>query len=327
MTGVLVLLAALLVLIVLRPATAIGDCCCGAGGGGGAVCCVVCRLFSTLAREYTLTVAGITDGTFCENCEEFNGTFTMHWRNAGIFETTIGENCSWNDYYPDGEPCFDPDGPRNICTHHYRWTMGIVEDPPDVFTFRLAPGTTFSTVVYELAATSWNCTGSNVMTRTILQEGICNNFPATVTVTAGSGRVAFCECYPPYNAFASRWSVAFSNIKGCCSPEINDTHLLTPYSCLSCGQCTWNRLISADCPGEGNLWLFLEYGSTRTTLYIWNGTTLLRNAHALYLMKNTDFNPVGPNVLNRVDLSPSCDGQPLTGDCTGWPAQVTIFPA
>lgn len=319
MIVVLTLLATLLVLILLRPATAIGSCCCGQGGSGGAICCVVCRLFSTLAREYTMTVAGITND-LCPNftCDQLNGSFTLRWHNAG-FSDFQGEACLWRDYSLVQAACNLNPTP---CYTYGQWHLGVGEVTPDVFEFRLQPVSP-SDVYYMRAATDWNCTGSNIMTR---QGGGpiqgCQNYPATITVTAGASRVSECQCYPPFDAYATLWRLSFAGIGGCCSPEINDTFLL-PFGTSQFDQhCTWRRVINSDCPSS-SIQLILTLGSGKFGLEI-RGSDSLQCLHAFYWMRAADFNPVGPNTLTRSDTDcgiPFCFPQ-----CTNWPDTLVVQP-
>lgn len=290
------------------------ECCCD-------VACCGCSVNSP-RRHWRFTASGITNNV-CSSCSEFNGTFDLKWYNEG-------PPCLWLAWKSGPPTCADQAfPPDDLCENNYYWRLQYDNAGSLGDGFYLIPNTSFpfpSAPVYFLAVSSWNCGGSNVMTR----DGptgsgtSCATWPATLTLSPSSEIIPECECYPPYDAIASEWEVVVSGVtNGGCSDcsVINSTHILRPAGGTE-NFCSWNNTSLTICSGGGVVigmgfrnWgiieLFFNYspaGSTRT-----------------YGIALADFNPVGSNTLVLIAYTACVGGLALT-ECATWPATVTLRP-
>jgi hypothetical protein len=121
--------------------------CCGSG-------CCGC---SATPANWTLTVAGLADGT-CVGCANYNGTFNLASLQPCIWVTGLAGFCP-----NTGDP--------------YEFRCDV-----DGF-FRLYVGGSAGTnvAVYK-ALSAFNCLGTNVLTLES-NSGLCTNLPGTITVS------------------------------------------------------------------------------------------------------------------------------------------------
>lgn len=302
--------------LTLQPVTP-----CGCGGGIPALCCAPdCRTGISLPREWTFTIAGITNDTFCQSCNEFNGNFTLRSANA----------CFWNDFRLEPPTCYVADiteTPLQACHPRVTWILRQT-----AISYILTPnlyGFIGFLPRYVKPIEEWNCTGPNVMTfeEAPFPQNKCRTFPPTVTVTPGANMLPVCECWPPYDAIAVRWRATFAGVQGpegCCGP-LRDGAVLSRQEDPSSGQffCRWSN--NYVCPGNGII-VVMAIGAIEGAVLVEVATA--DGVNAFYIQPLATFNPVGANVLTRVGPpSTRCFTSPdVNGPCSDFPAQISLIP-
>lgn len=312
------------------------DCpCCG-------VECCGCHTTQTLRSIWNLSVAGITNGT-CSGCSEWNGDFELKW----------GSACNWADQADSPSPCQATPLPDD-CYFHYRWLLNRQITGPSGDGYYLQQLTDLTGTVdrYFRAIANWDCTGSNVMSFLSDPEGVCTNWPATVTVTPGTINVGQqCRCWPPYPAIAEEWVVEADGFDGdTCCEAVNGDHRITKspvqippgiqrcYGSLS-GEfthCSWGRfgdlLGGCEIHDPARLCISMQYDLYTgrvvlgLVLMIEGGSSISRFGN--YWMHAADFNPVGANTFDLVGgfNSGTLCGSPITTLCTTAPATIQVVP-
>lgn len=298
----------------------------GASGASGANCCnclpgttcCACLTRSTLRQSWTMTISGITNGT-CSSCSQYNGTFILYWN----------YDCHWTDWRATPATCVGTTG-IVACDPHNTWTLRL-----ETGTFKLrstaeAGGGLLSVSIYELAEASWNCSGSNVMTRTANVTSSCatGSFPATVTLTPSASVMTLCDCEPAYDAIAARWKVTITGVTAllCNCDTINAEHTLTRDS-SACETfdyyCCWGVVIvQPTCTWNTTLRLMFDDANGIVYLFISGRAGL--DTRTNYWMPKASFNPVGANVLSKFSACSAFVDEAL---CQDWPATITIQPA
>lgn len=126
-----------------------------------------CGLCSSTPVRWKVTVAGITNGT-CSQCSGYNGTFTLH--HVG------GSACQWKST----ETVLCPSSGTSAVERFALSYSAIL-----VSWVVVIQGAGVSLAEYRLASASFNCMGSNTLTRVGATSGNCATYPTTVLVQPG----------------------------------------------------------------------------------------------------------------------------------------------
>lgn len=141
----------------------------GASGNGVAGCCCggdtigPCCGCTSMPHDYTVVMAGVTDGT-CTGCgAAHNRTWNL------IFNDSAPSDCRWFDTLGVVDPCdaIDSLGVEITCDGTYVYV-------------KFAGDRSYAS--YRKLQVDWSCLGSNELDLYASDAG-CANYPATVTAT------------------------------------------------------------------------------------------------------------------------------------------------
>jgi hypothetical protein len=129
--------------------------------------CEPCSHCDPAPAQWRMEAVGLADG-FCTNCESAYGGEQILTNDCLVFEG--GDPCTWSTPIDEGAaPCI----PGCSACSHWRLFIGAVMVDLECDAAGMA--------TYELAKSSWDCNGPNVMTRTSASLH-CDNWPATITI-------------------------------------------------------------------------------------------------------------------------------------------------
>lgn len=277
----------------------IGTCCCG---GSGTFCCNDC---AQIPFQWLLVVAGIFDGTDCEFCSQYNGTFILKWTGQG----PILPSCNWSDFRQLVPNC----GPQELgqCTGHTTWSLGY--SAPNWF---LSPNVDFAPT-YSLPGSQWRCLESNTLLLQIPADTTdCDGWPETLTVVPGESVIDGCTCLI-CEVSPNQWSVNLSGIiPALCEPplscgSLNGNHILDRID-----QCSWRKNIIV-CGFSGSITLFFSLACQLAFLRIFSAV-----CEKEYVLPLSSFNCMSANVMQ----SSTYVGCGPNAYCANYPATVTVVP-